>query len=435
MSLILFKMMNQGELLTTNDDLNFNYYLLSLLEQCESLNIFADSCCKLLRNKITITNLRIAQYNKSNYSPLKNNFNYCYHLQILEKESHYLKTLQTWIESNHNILIQGIPLNFERESSVCGNYSQSSLLDFGLAQVVVFPLQFKDCFLGCLIIESEEINQSIIANGQDADFGYLIAKYVSIYLYQTQLIKRQDELKKQEEQLLESQEKQSKYLSYMNHELRSPIASVIGFAKMLKQKLYGDLNSKQLQYVEAIYESGNYLLGLVSDLLDIAKIEAKKEELYLEKTLINELCESSLAIVQTKAEEQNLELNLMINSYSNYCIVDPIKVKQILVNLLSNAVKFTETGSVTLKVENDEQHLNFYVIDTGIGICKLNQGKLFKPFSQLNTHLHKKHKGSGLGLTIARELAKLHGGDITLTSEENKGSCFTLSLPHNENCH
>jgi len=217
----------------------------------------------------------------------------------------------------------------------------------------------------------------------------------------------------------------------MNHELRTPIAAVIGFAKMLQQRLYGELNPKQAQYIDAIYQSGTYLLELVSDFLDITKIQAQKEELFIEKILVDELCESSLALVKSKAEEDKIDLNLEINSNIDYCFADQRRIKQILVNLLSNAVKFTEKGSVTLSVKKETNNLLFNVIDTGIGIDVQSQTKLFQPFAQLRNSLQNKHRGSGLGLVISRELARLHGGDITVQSEKNKGSCFTLSLPTN----
>lgn len=424
-------MMKQVTLLAKNDYLNLNHYLLSLLEKSESIDLFAHSCYLILQKYILIKNFRILQSTDNNFS-LEDSFYYCYHGQILERESNYCDILKNWLESKKKILSQGITLNIKKAESNSIDYIQPYLNLFNLEHIDILPLTFQDNLLGCLIVENSEKNPTA-EREEYLSVCQLVAKYFSIYLYQNKLYNQEKKLKIEEEKLLENKEKQSKYLSYMNHELRTPIAAVIGFAQMLKQQLYGELNQKQLKYVEAIYDSGNYLLSLVTDLLDMAKIEAKKEDLYLEKTLINELCESSLALIANKAKEQNLQVNLMINSQVNYCLVDARKIKQILVNLLSNAVKFTEVGSITLKVEQRDKYLDFSVIDTGIGISESSQEKLFKPFSQINTHLHKKHKGTGLGLAISRELARLHGGDISLTSAENKGSCFTLSLPHQQN--
>jgi signal transduction histidine kinase len=421
--------MKEITLSAKNDYLNFNHHLLSSLEKADSIELFAHSCYLILQKYISLKNMRVLQAKYSESLSSGGSFYYCYHADTSEPQSSHLEILADWLESQKTILAQGTTLKIEKGDSSSSNQIQSYLNLLSLAKIYILPLIFQNNFFGCLIIESDDNNQKIETE-ESLNLCYLVSKYLSIYLEQFYLKNQEERLKLEEEKLLENKEKQSKYLAYMNHELRTPISAIIGFAKMLKQQLYGELNQKQLQYVEAIYDSGNYLLSLVSDLLDIAKIEANKESLYLEKILINELCESSLALIRNKAKEQKVELNLIINSQVDYCLVDARKIKQILVNLLSNAVKFTEVGSITLKVEQREKYLDFSVIDTGIGISESSQKKLFKPFSQINTPLHKKYKGTGLGLAIARELARLHGGDISLISAENKGSCFTLSLPY-----
>ncbi len=312
---------------------------------------------------------------------------------------------------------------------------ENGLQDWGKQEkdgnVYLLPLIFKQKHLGYLYLETEKTKETDSISIHLPQYLSDLSKFISLYLYQNQLEYRERELEEREAKLEENLRRQSEYLSYMNHELRTPIAAVIGFSKMLQQRIYGDLNPKQAQYIDAIYQSATYLLELISDLLDLSKIEAKKEELFIEKILVRELCEASMSLVKTKAEEQNLELKLEIDEEIVYCEGDQRRLKQILVNLLSNAVKFTEKGSVTLKVTREGDWLLFKVIDTGIGIDEESQKKLFRPFVQLNTPLHKKHRGSGLGLVISRGLARLHGGDITLVSEKGKGSCFTLWLPLN----
>lgn len=333
------------------------------------------------------------------------------------------------INKVNNIICNKLNINLTESIDFfpkCNLLSNSYIWDsVNQNNLYLFPITFKQKILGYLFIETEGIKSS----QEEAQTLKLLARYLGLYVYNCQLEQREKTLIEKENKFKETITNQSIYLSHMNHELRTPVAAVIGFAKMLQQRLYGDLNSKQAQYVDAIYQSGTYLLELISDLLDISKIEARKEELFIEKVLIHELCNSSLALVKTKAEEQGLTLKIEIKTDIIYCFVDQRRIKQILVNLLSNGVKFTEKGTVTLQVTQDKDNLLFKVIDTGIGIDENSQKKLFSPFSQLNTHLHKKHRGSGLGLLISRELAKLHGGDITLTSEKDKGSCFTLILP------
>lgn len=237
-------------------------------------------------------------------------------------------------------------------------------------------------------------------------------------------------LKKQNSQLSTPENNiNQEYFSHLNHELRSPLANILQFARMLKEEIYGSLNSKQTEYISGILTSGNHLLELINDYLDLAKIDANYEKLYPEKIPVEDICEASLVIVRGKAKEKELDLILDLAEDVDFCYVDSLRLKQILINLLSNAVKFTEQGSVTLQVKATSEMLLFSVIDTGIGISKKDSAKLFKPFQQISTPLHRKHKGTGLGLALSRKLAQLHGGDITLSSKAGKGSCFTVSIP------
>ena len=246
---------------------------------------------------------------------------------------------------------------------------------------------------------------------------------------QTQLKQELIELQNENAELITAEHSDREYFSHLNHELRSPLASILQFAKMLKEEIYGSLNPKQTEYIAGILTSGNHLLELIEDYLDMAKIDANGETLYREKVAVEDICEASLVIVEGKAKEKDLELVLDIGDNIDFCYVDSLRLKQILINLLSNAVKFTERGSVTLQVRKKFNIFYFSVIDTGIGISEEDSVKLFQPFQQIKTHIHRKHKGTGLGLALSRKLAQLHGGDITLYSEAGKGSRFTVSIP------
>ncbi|MGK7935892.1 MAG: ATP-binding protein [Xenococcaceae cyanobacterium] len=235
----------------------------------------------------------------------------------------------------------------------------------------------------------------------------------------------EQEKQNQEEATVATQE----FISHLNHELRSPIAAILGFARMLKEEIYGSLNDKQMQYINAIATIGEHALNLINDYLDLAKVNADKEELEPEKLAVEDICRASLAIVEEKARQKGLKLNLDIDPEVYFCLADKLRLQQILVNLLSNAVKFTQEGSVTLQITPQENNLQFSVIDTGIGISVENQKKLFQPFQQIKNSACRGEKGTGLGLALSRQLAMLHGGDIVLTSTEGKGSCFTLYIP------
>ncbi|MBE9176123.1 HAMP domain-containing histidine kinase [Synechocystis salina LEGE 06155] len=218
-------------------------------------------------------------------------------------------------------------------------------------------------------------------------------------------------------------------LSHIHHEFRTPLTAIIGFARMLKEELYGKLNLKQHQYVQGTLNSAEHLLSLVNDFLDLSKIDACCEELFYEQVAVEDLCLSVISMVQTKAKEKQLALNLTIDDGVDFCYVDQRRWKQILINLLSNGVKFTHQGSVTLAVKATDQALNFSVIDTGIGISPENQRDLFQPFKQVSNPITFDEKGTGLGLALSRRLAQLHGGDIELTSTPGVGSCFSAILP------
>lgn len=247
------------------------------------------------------------------------------------------------------------------------------------------------------------------------------------------IIRQQQEYIEQLEQERQAQEQANaatqEFISHLNHELRSPIAAILGFARMLREEIYGSLNDKQMQYIKATVTTGEHALDLINDYLDLAKVNADKEELEPEKLAVEDICRASLAIVEEKARNKGLKLNLDIDGEVDFCLADKLRLRQILVNLLSNAVKFTQEGSVTLQITPQDKNLQFSVIDTGIGISAANQKKLFQPFQQIKNPVCRDEKGTGLGLALSRKLAILHGGDIVLTSTEGKGSCFTLFIP------
>ncbi len=274
----------------------------------------------------------------------------------------------------------------------------------------------------CGTLTLQTISEDKNFSSEDINILETIAEQIAIVLY----LREQEKEQKNAEI---SNQNKTEFIAHISHELRNPLTAILGFARMLSEEIYGSLNVKQVQYINAISDSGKHLLDLVNDLLDLSKIEAEKEELYLETVPVYDICLASIAIVQERAKEQGLELNLEIDSQVSFCLADQRRLKQILVNLLSNAVKFTEVGSVTLKVQQNTKSIEFCVIDTGIGISQSNINKVFEPFTQIKNHLSQKHKGTGLGLPLSRDLARLHGGDIIVTSQKGEGSCFTLSLP------
>ncbi|MDJ0600147.1 MAG: HAMP domain-containing sensor histidine kinase [Crocosphaera sp.] len=293
--------------------------------------------------------------------------------------------------------------------------------------ILSLPVYLNQQFFGYLILQTEESERTF--NPEEIDNLEIINHQLALAIQQIQWLEKMNEIKLENKKLQSYSEHKSDYLSHISHELRTPLAGILGFSKMLKEEIYGTLNEKQKQYVNGIRISGEHLLALVNDFLDLSKIEANKEELFIETVAVEDICLAAISIVQPKANEQNLDLILQLSDQVDFCTVDQRKIKQILINLLSNAIKFTEQGSVTLQVKKVDSLLTFCVIDTGIGIKEEDQKKLFQPFQQIHSNLSRRHKGTGLGLALSRKLAQLHQGNLTLTSEYGKGSCFTLELP------
>lgn len=258
------------------------------------------------------------------------------------------------------------------------------------------------------------------------------------------------EIARQNLELEQASRMKSEFLANMSHELRTPLNAVIGFSEALKQGLLGKLLPQQEEAVGDIFDSGKHLLALISDILDLSKIEAGKMELQLEPVDIRHLLQSSLTVFKEKALAGRVRLHLEMEALDRV-VVDARKTKQIVYNLLSNAVKFTpEGGAVTLCMcrvererlrgiqmigeggfpETDTTHyLEIRVKDTGIGIERADMSRLFQPFVQLDSSLSRRYEGTGLGLALVKQLVDLHGGAVALESEAGCGSEFTVWLP------
>ncbi|MBD3183678.1 PAS domain S-box protein [Candidatus Poribacteria bacterium] len=222
------------------------------------------------------------------------------------------------------------------------------------------------------------------------------------------------------------------FLAAMSHELRTPISGILGMAEVLKFSVYGQLNEEQTDSVTAIEESGQHLLSLINDILDVSKIEVGQVNLELKHIPVKQVCKASLRFVERDARMKKLKLSSSFDSTVTFILADERRLKQILVNLLSNAVKFTpEGGSVGLEVVGDSEgeKVDFTVWDTGIGIPEDQIPKLFEPFVQLDSKLSRRHRGTGLGLALVKQLVHMHNGSISVESKKAKGSRFSFSLP------
>ncbi len=229
----------------------------------------------------------------------------------------------------------------------------------------------------------------------------------------------------------EANQAKSDFLANMSHELRTPLNAIIGFSEVLKEGQAGELSVKQREYCADIYESGQHLLALINDILDLSKIEAGKMTLELEETDLSLLLQGCLAIIRERALAHAITLKTRLAGDLGMARVDVRKVKQVVYNLLSNAVKFTRDGGlVCLDARRTRSGLlEFSVIDNGIGIAEKDMPRLFAPFGQLDSSLARKYEGTGLGLPMVKRLAELHGGTISVSSLPGVGSHFTVRLP------
>jgi signal transduction histidine kinase len=222
----------------------------------------------------------------------------------------------------------------------------------------------------------------------------------------------------------------SEFLANMSHELRTPLNAILGFSEVLQERMFGELNDKQAEYIHDIFTSGGHLLSLINDILDLSKVEAGKMELELASFDLASTLQGVLTLVRERAMRHGITLGLDIDADVGSIVADERKVRQILLNLLSNAVKFTpDGGRVSLASKRGNNCVEISVADTGIGISPQDQAALFEEFRQVGTDSARKHEGTGLGLALAKRFVELHGSTVRVESAPGKGTTFTFSLP------
>ncbi len=221
----------------------------------------------------------------------------------------------------------------------------------------------------------------------------------------------------------------SEFLANTSHEIRTPLSSILGFTHLLREQGFSPDNLRHQEYLRIILSSGQHLLALINDILDLSKIEANQMDLQWQPIEVKPLCQIALMLVKEKANDKGIALKLDIAADCDRLEADPLRLKQMLFNLLSNALKFTDRGNVGLKVTAADQFLRFTVWDTGVGIAADQQALLFRAYKQLPQTENTRSEGTGLGLALTQKLAELHGGWIEVTSTVGEGSAFTVMLP------
>jgi signal transduction histidine kinase len=237
------------------------------------------------------------------------------------------------------------------------------------------------------------------------------------------------EIEDKSRQLEAASQHKSEFLANMSHELRTPLNAIIGFSEVLTERMFGELNEKQDEYLKDIYASGQHLLSLINDILDLSKIEAGRMELEPADFDLPSAIDNALTLVRERAGRRGITLGRAIDERVGTIRADERKVKQVLLNLLSNALKFTpEGGRIDVRAAVNGELVEVSVADTGVGIAPEDQEAVFEEFRQVGARTAK-HEGTGLGLALSRKFVELHGGRIWVTSQVGTGSTFTFTIP------
>ena len=274
--------------------------------------------------------------------------------------------------------------------------------------------------------------QQLALSDAEAVADRLLTQRAELRLANLRLESQERRLRDQNDALLRAGRLKDEFLSGMSHELRTPLNAVIGMSESLKEGTYGDLSDDQAGAVSLIESSGQHLLSLINDILDLSRIEADKFDLEIADTDVHAVCRAAMGLVRSVALKKRIALQLSVDPEAEIVRADQRRLKQVLVNLLSNAVKFTHDGGsvrLTVTAEAAAGRLVFAVADTGIGIAAEDLPRLFQPFSQLDSALNRRHTGTGLGLALSKRMAELHGGFVDVVSTPGVGSTFSVMLP------
>lgn len=316
---------------------------------------------------------------------------------------------------------------YRDESREPGAQDRESRSELGI------PLKYGDQVIGALDVQSNHINAF---TEDDVAVLRTLTDQIAVAVENARAYEM---TQKAVEEIREADRLKTQFLANMSHELRTPLNSIIGFSRVILKGIDGPINEQQNQDLTAIYNSGQHLLGLINDVLDLSRIEAGKMDLAFETGVnLADVIRSVMSTTMGLVKDKPIELKQHIAPDLPLMRIDPMKIRQVLINLLSNAAKFTDEGSISVEAERQMTPAGtpgviVRVIDTGPGIAQADQNRLFQPFSQVDGSLTRKTGGSGLGLSICQHLIRMHDGEIGLESEVGSGSTFFFILPIHSN--
>jgi len=298
-----------------------------------------------------------------------------------------------------------------------------NLIESGVRAILAVPMVREDRLIGCLVV----------SRNRPGDFPDEAVELLRTFATQSALAIQNARLFKEIEdksrQLEAASRHKSEFLANMSHELRTPLNAIIGFSEVLGERMFGALNEKQEEYLKDIHASGQHLLSLINDILDLSKIEAGRMEMELTDFDLPATLDNALTLVRERAGRRGIALVLTVDERLAQVRADERKVRQVVLNLLSNAIKFTpEGGGIDVRAVPVDGMVEISVRDTGVGIAPEDQEAIFEEFRQVGTAA-KKVEGTGLGLALSRKFVDLHGGRIWVTSQVGTGSAFTFTIP------
>ncbi|MFA4964268.1 MAG: HAMP domain-containing sensor histidine kinase [Thermoleophilia bacterium] len=294
----------------------------------------------------------------------------------------------------------------------------------GFHGFLVAPLEAKNDMLGlvCLLYRKDAVipDPAVPTVRALCDQVALVVRNI---LFNEELARKNDEL-------THLDQLKSDFMATMSHELRTPLTGIIGYSDMMLSGMTGELNEKQMGFVTSILQGGETLLGLINDILDLTKIEAGRLELNFEAVDLRAALLGVLPVVKPRAQDKRIRLSTFLPTDLPLVWADPGKLNQVLLNLLTNGIKYThENGSVSVEARTADGFVEIWINDTGIGIAKEDQAKVFQRFTQIDSSATRLQGGTGLGLAIVKELVELHGGGIRVQSKLGKGSSFIFTMP------
>jgi signal transduction histidine kinase len=300
---------------------------------------------------------------------------------------------------------------------------RENLIESGIRAILAVPMVYEGRLIGCLGVTR---NHPGDFPGDTIELLRTFATQSALAIQNARLF-REIEIKSRE--LEAASRHKSEFLANMSHELRTPLNAIIGFSEVLGERMFGELNEKQEEYLKDIYASGQHLLSLINDILDLSKIEAGRMELELTDFDLPTAIDNALTLVRERAGRRGIALHQAVDQRLGQIRGDERKIKQVLLNLLANALKFTpEGGRIDVRAGLVDWMAEISVADTGVGIAPEDQEAIFEEFRQVGTAA-KKVEGTGLGLALSRKFVELHGGRIWVKSEVGVGSTFAFTLP------